>query len=89
MNAKIRRQCFFDWLEENKYRIKYARKGYSDHLLNDYNDEHRDNAIKNKEELWRWLYHFRRHNGIGIHYCPTKRKYVRSRPEHSNYIREN
>ena len=88
METKQRRETFYAWIEENKYRIRYARKGYLDNILDAYNNEHSDNIIKNKEELWRWLYSFRRRNGVGIRYCPTKKRIIRSRSKHSNYIEE-
>ena len=88
METAERRNVFFNWLNNNLDKIKYARKGSSVILMGEYNDKHPTKAIINKEELWRWLYYYRRKNNINIHYCPTKRQYVRSRPEHSNYIRE-
>ena len=88
METDERRNVFYNWLKNNLDKIKYARKGSSDILMDEYNTENPYRAITDKKELWRWLYYYRRKNNIYIHYCPTKRQYVRSRPEHSNYIRE-
>ena len=80
-----RRDSCISWLNVNRDRIQFARKGYLNSLLADYNHDHPEAALKDKPELWRWLYFYRRHHNVPIHYCPSKGKRIRSRPKNSNY----
>ena len=80
-----RRQTFHNWLRVHKDRIEFARKGYLQVLFDDYNHEHPEAQLRNKPELWRWLYNFRRTNKVPIHYCPARGNIKRKRPAHSNY----
>ena len=80
-----RRDTFINWLKPNRDRIEFARKGYLPLLFDEYNSDHPEAQLKNKDEMSRWLYYFRRTNGVPIHYCPTKKQKIRSRKEHSNY----
>ena len=84
-----RRQTFHNWLRVHKDRIEFARKGYLQVLFDDYNHEHPEAQLRNKPELWRWLYNFRRTNKVPIHYCPARGNIKRRRPEHSNYVEKN
>ena len=77
------------WLNVNSDRIPFARKGYLNTLLDDYNYNHHEAPRKdNKPELWRWLDYFRKTYKVPTRYCLTKILKTRSPTKKSNFVKK-